>query len=29
MDNTRVGAQHLERITRLQLRDAVLCPDDG
>jgi hypothetical protein len=29
MNNTRVGTQHLYRITRLQLPDGILCPDDG
>jgi hypothetical protein len=29
MDNPRVGTQHLYRITRLQLPDGILSPDDG
>ena len=29
MDNTRVGTQYLYRITRLQLTNGILCPDDG
>jgi hypothetical protein len=28
MNDARIGTQHLYQITRLQLFDGILCPDD-